>query len=88
MESKIVNVLWFSHAYEPWHFGIVKVKTRMGKIEHYIGSAKGLEKKRDAENIAHWGARINIDMVKEFLLDEDPESLRSKEIRDPTANGS
>jgi hypothetical protein len=75
---------WFTEAYHPHHFGMVKVQDEMGKVRYFIGNCTGRSESADAETIARWGAEINAQEAKEFFTHEIPESLRSKEIRDPT----
>lgn len=88
MSSKILSAYWFTEAYHPHHFGMVKVQDDMGKIRYFIGNCTGHSEQADAKAIADWGAEINPQKAKEFFEDEIPDSLRSKEIRDPTGNGS
>lgn len=84
MAVEILDTYWFTEAYHPHHFGMVKVKNEVGKIRYFIGNCSGRSESADAETIARWGAEISPERAKEFFSDEVPDALRSKEIRDPT----
>ena len=82
--NKILDTYWFTEAYHPHHFGMVKVEDEMGKVRYFIGNCTGQSESIDAEKIANWGAEISPGRAKEFFTDETPDALISKEIRDPT----
>jgi len=77
MKSKILSVFWFTQAYHPHHFGMVKVQDSLGVIGYCIGTAKGVSEKIDTKNIAQWGSKISRADVLEFFNED-----KSKEIKD------
>ena len=80
MPSTILDTLWFTQGRSIHHFGIIKVRTKIGKIKYYIGSVSQTRatEEEDARWIAAWGSRINPKDIKEFFDENLDENTNSK----------
>ena len=70
MEYNVVDSCWFNK------IGIVKVVSRTGEQNLYIGEGDGIDQKKDEQKIAATGMKINIHVLVKFLYDRSFNNLK------------
>ena len=61
---KVKDVIWFSGKDT---IGIVAAENDIGETKFIVGRGDGLDADVDAQNIADWGSKIDLDYINNFF---------------------